>query len=150
MLELLNGFLLESELMGDRFCTVCVVRLTFSDEGTAVTTCLGGHPRPLVVRADGSLDAVGKPGSLLGLFDDISLHEAHAELGKGDAIALFTDGLTELSVEHPDEGEAMLRSALVAAAGEEAAGVIKTVERTLLDPRGELRDDAALVVAKRL
>jgi serine phosphatase RsbU (regulator of sigma subunit) len=150
VLELLNGFLLESELMGDRFCTVCVVRLTFSDEGTAVTACLGGHPPPLVIRADGSLDSVGKPGSLLGLFEDISLHEAHAELGRGDAIALFTDGLTELSVEPPDEGEAMLRSALVAAAGEEAAGVIKTVERTLLDPRGELRDDAALVVAKRL
>jgi serine phosphatase RsbU (regulator of sigma subunit) len=150
VLELLNGFLLESELMGDRFCTVCVVRLTFSDVGAAVTACLGGHPPPLVVRADGSLESVGKPGSLLGLFDDISLHEARAELGRGDAIALFTDGLTELSVEHPDEGEAMLRSALVAAAGEEAAGVIKAVERTLLDPRGELRDDAALVVAKRL
>jgi serine phosphatase RsbU (regulator of sigma subunit) len=150
VLELLNGFLLESELMGDRFCTVCVVRLTSSDEGIAVTACLGGHPPPLVVRADGSLDSVGKPGSLLGLFDDISLHEAHAELDRGDAIALFTDGLTELSVEHPDEGEAMLRSTLVAAAGEEAAGIIKAVERTLLDPRGELRDDAALVVAKRL
>lgn len=150
VLELLNGFLLESELMGDRFCTVCVVRLTFSDEGTAVTACLGGHPPPLVVRADGSLDSVGRPGSLLGLFEDISLYEAHAELGRGDAIALFTDGLTELSVEPPDQGEAMLRSALVAAAGEEAAGVIKMVERTLLDPRGELRDDAALVVAKRL
>jgi serine phosphatase RsbU (regulator of sigma subunit) len=150
VLGLLNGFLLESELMGDRFCTVCVVRLTFSDEGTAVTACLGGHPPPLVVRADGSLDAVGRPGSLLGLFEDISLYEMHAELGRGDAIALFTDGLTELSVENPDEGEAMLRSALVAAAGEEAAGIIKTVERTLLDPRGELRDDAALVVAKRL
>lgn len=150
VLGLLNGFLLESELMGDRFCTVCVVRLTFSDEGTAVTACLGGHPPPLVVRADGSLDAVGRPGSLLGLFEDISLYEVHAELGRGDAIALFTDGLTELSVERPDEGEAMLRSALVAAAGEDAAGIIKTVERTLLDPRGELRDDAALVVAKRL
>ena len=97
--ELLGSqrFLLESELMGDRFCTVCVVRLTFSDEGTAVTACLGGHPPPLLVRADGSLDAVGRPGSLLGLFEDISLHEMHAELGRGDAIALFTDGLTELS-----------------------------------------------------
>ena len=108
-----------------------------------MTACLGGHPT-LVVRADASLDAVGRPGSLLGLFEDISLYEAHAELGRGDAIALFTDGLTELSVERPDEGEAMLRSALVAAAGEEAAGIIKTVERTC-SILGELRDDAALV-----
>ena len=150
VLDLLNGFLLESELMGDRFCTVCVVRLTMTDDGATVTTCLGGHPPPLLVRGEGSLESVGRPGSLLGLFADISLHEARAELRRGDTIALFTDGVTELSVEHPDEGESMLRSALVAASSEEAAGIVKTVERTLLDPRGELRDDAALVVAKRL
>jgi serine phosphatase RsbU (regulator of sigma subunit) len=150
VLDLLNGFLLESELMGDRFCTVCVVRIELSEDGASVTTCLGGHPPPLLVRSDGSLDSVGTPGSLLGLFPDISLYETRAELHRGDALALFTDGVTELSVEQPDEGESMLRSALIAAATEEAAGIVKTVERTLLDPRGELRDDAALVVAKRL
>jgi serine phosphatase RsbU (regulator of sigma subunit) len=150
VLELLNGFLLDSELMGDRFCTVCVARLELSDGQGAVTTCLGGHPPPLLVRADGSLGTVGTPGSLLGLFGDVSLQDTRAELHRGDTIALFTDGVTELSVEHPDEGESMLRSALVAAATEDAAGIVKTVERTLLDPRGELRDDAALVVAKRL
>jgi len=150
VLDLLNSFLLESELMGDRFCTVCVARLELTDGGGTVTTCLGGHPPPLLVRADGSLHTVGTPGSLLGLFPDISFHEARAELRRGDALSLFTDGLTELSVERPDEGESMLRSALVAAAAEDAAGIVKTVERTLLDPRGELRDDAALIVAKRL
>jgi serine phosphatase RsbU (regulator of sigma subunit) len=150
VLELLNGFLLDSELMGDRFCTVCVARLELSDGGTTVTTCLGGHPPPLLLRSDGSLGTVGVPGSLLGLFPDVSLREARVELGRGDTIALFTDGVTELSVERPDEGGSMLRSALVSAASEDAAGIVKTVERALLDPRGELRDDAALVVAKRL
>ncbi|MGI8617030.1 MAG: GAF domain-containing SpoIIE family protein phosphatase [Actinomycetota bacterium] len=150
VLQLLNGFLLDSELMGDRFCTVCVVRLDLSDRGGTVTTCLGGHPPPLLVRADGSLDTVGTPGSLLGLFGDVSLHEAQADIHRGDTIVLFTDGVTELSVERPDEGESMLRSALIAAASDDAAGIVKTVERTLLDPRGMLRDDAALVVAKRL
>jgi serine phosphatase RsbU (regulator of sigma subunit) len=150
VLQLLNGFLLESELMGDRFCTVCVARLELTEDGGTVTTCLGGHPPPLLVRADGSLSSVGTPGSLLGLFADISLHEERASMRRGDALALFTDGVTELSVEHADEGESMLRSALVTAATEDAAGIIKTIERDLLDPRGELRDDAALVVAKRL
>ena len=150
VLELLNGFLLDSELMGDRFCTVCVARLELSNGRATVTTCLGGHPPPLLVRSDGSLGTVGKPGSLLGLFADVSLHETRAELRKGDAITLFTDGVTELSVERPDEGESMFRSALTAAATEDAAGIVKSVERTLLEPRGELRDDAALVVAKRL
>jgi hypothetical protein len=32
---------------------------------------------------------------------------------------------------------------------EDAAAIVKNVERSVLDPRGELRDDAALVVAKR-
>lgn len=150
VLELLNGFLLDSELMGDRFCTVCVARLELSDGQGTVTTCLGGHPPPLLMRADGSLATVGTPGSLLGLFADVSLHETRAELRRGDSITLFTDGVTELSVERPDEGESLLRSALIAAATEDAAAIVKTVERTLLDPRGELRDDAALVVAKRL
>lgn len=150
VLELLNGFLLESELMGDRFCTVCVARLRVIAGGATVTTCLGGHPSPLVFRSDGSLESVGEPGSLLGLFADVSLHETRAELHTGDGIALFTDGVTELSVERPDEGERLLRTALTAASGEDAAGIVKTVERSVLDPRGELRDDAALVVAKRL
>jgi serine phosphatase RsbU (regulator of sigma subunit) len=150
VLRLLNSFLLDSEMMGDRFCTVCVARLELSSERGTVTTCLGGHPPPLLVRADGSLRAVGTPGSLLGLFADVSLHEARAELRRGDTIALFTDGVTELSVEDPDEGGSMLRSALIAAATEDAAGIAKTIERALLEPRGELRDDAALIVAKRL
>ena len=150
VLELLNGFLLESELMGDRFCTVCVARLRLANGGATLTTCLGGHLPPLLVRASGSLEPVGKPGSLLGLFADVSFHETRAELQRGDAIALFTDGVTELSVERPDEGERLLRSVLAAAADEDAAGLVKTVERSLLDPRGELRDDAAIVVAKRL
>lgn len=150
VLHLLNSFLLESELMGDRFCTVCVARLQLHDGGASLTTCLGGHPPPFVARADGTLTTVGDPGSLLGLFEDVVLNDAKTELSRGDALALFTDGVTELSVERPDEGEILLRSTLVEAVAEDAAGIVKTVERTLVEPRGELRDDAALVIAKRL
>lgn len=35
---------------------------------------LGGHPRPLVRRADGSLTALGTPGTLLGIIDEPRLH----------------------------------------------------------------------------
>ena len=150
VLGLLNSFLLDSELMGDRFCTVCVARLQLSSGRATITTCLGGHPPPLLVRADGSLETVGRAGSLLGLFASVSLYETRSELLRGDHLALFTDGLTELSVERPEEGELLLRTSLAGAASEEAAGIVKIVERSLLDPRGELRDDAALVIAKRI
>jgi serine phosphatase RsbU (regulator of sigma subunit) len=150
VLRQLNRFLLESEQMGDRFCTVCVARLRLGDGRAYVTTCLGGHPPPIVARADGSIATVGEPGTLLGLFEDIVIHEAQTELAHGDALALYTDGVTEVSVERPEEGEVLLRSTLVEAVSEDAAGIKKSVERTLVEPRGELRDDAALVVAKRL
>ena len=149
--DLLNGFLLESELMGDRFCTVCVVRLDLTDDGADGDHVSRGPPTAVAGpgRRIAGHRSAGRALSWA-CSADISLHEARAELRRGDTIALFTDGVTEFSVERPDEGESMLRSALVAAATEEAAGIVKTVERTLLDPRGELRDDAALVVAKRL
>ncbi|HYY07384.1 MAG TPA: GAF domain-containing SpoIIE family protein phosphatase [Actinomycetota bacterium] len=150
VLGLLNGFLIESELMGDRFCTVAVARIELGEDVSTLTTCLGGHPPPLLFRADGTITTVGTPGSLLGLFEDVALHESRAVITRGDVLALFTDGVIELSVDRPDEGASMLRSTLVAAASEDAAAIVKTVERALLDPRGELRDDAALVVAKRL
>jgi hypothetical protein len=63
---------------------------------------------------------------------------------------LFTDGVTEIAPEDPSAGERSFKRALGEVAGEDAAGVVKNVERAILDPRGELRDDAALVVAKRL
>jgi len=150
VLGLLNGFLLESDLMGDRFCTVALVRLEATAEATTVTVTLGGHPPPLLVHPDGDMEAVGTPGSLLGLFETITLHEVRIRLSPGDALALFTDGVTEASASDPLEGERLLRSVLKGSAGDDAAAVVKQVERSILDPRGELRDDAALVVAKRL
>jgi GAF domain-containing protein len=149
VLTLLNDFLLESELMGERFCTVCLVRLELEGDRTFVTTCLGGHPPPFVLRHDGTLDAIGRAGTLLGLLDDVSLHEARAELRPGDSLVLYTDGLTEVSAERPTEGARLLRSALEEVTDEDAASIVKNVERTVLERRGELRDDAALVVLSR-
>jgi len=42
-----------------------------------------------------------------------------------------------------------LRAALAEVADEDAASIVKNVERIVLDRRSELRDDAALVVAAR-
>ncbi len=149
VLTLLNGFLTESELMGDRFCTVCLVRLELGSDRSTITTCLGGHPPPFVLRRDGTLEAIGRSGTLLGLLNDVSLHETQAQLSPGDSLVLYTDGLTEVSAERPTEGERLLRAALADVAEEDAASIVKNVERTILESRGDLRDDVALVVATR-
>jgi serine phosphatase RsbU (regulator of sigma subunit) len=76
-----------------RFCTVACTRLRRVDHHFRVTSCVGGHPRPLVIRADGSTELVGRFGTLLGIFDDLTLTDVAVDLRPGDALVLYTDGL---------------------------------------------------------
>jgi sigma-B regulation protein RsbU (phosphoserine phosphatase) len=56
----------------------------------------GGHEAPFVRRADGTLERVPKlPGIALGIFDDAQFATGRFELAPGDALVLFTDGVSE-------------------------------------------------------
>jgi PAS domain S-box-containing protein len=90
----LNEALLRQQL-GYRFCTVLYASLI--PRGSRVSACMatGGHPLPLVLRADGTVDTAGSPGSLLGILEDPDLSQTQVELGPGDALVLVTDGVTE-------------------------------------------------------
>ena len=58
--------------------------------------CCGGHPLPLVLRANGVVEPVGKLGTLLGADVEPALSDAAVELAPGDLIVLYTDGVTEV------------------------------------------------------
>ncbi|GMA86105.1 hypothetical protein GCM10025868_13550 [Angustibacter aerolatus] len=88
------------EAVGDpdadpRFCTMALATLEPVPGGAEVVLSLGGHPRPFVVSASGSVTEVGRPGSLLGVVDPPRLHDELVRLRAGDALVLFTDGVTE-------------------------------------------------------
>ncbi|HEX5895731.1 MAG TPA: PAS domain S-box protein, partial [Thermoleophilaceae bacterium] len=53
-----------------RFCTVAYAYIERLDGGARVGVACGGHPLPLLLRADGSVEAVGAPGTLLGVVPD--------------------------------------------------------------------------------
>src|SRR5829696_6613264 len=82
------------ELVG-RFCTIACLHLDLSRTPARATVACGGHPLPAVVRADGSVEELGAPGTLLGLVERPDLHDRAGELHPGDTIVLYTDGLTE-------------------------------------------------------
>ena len=55
-----------------------------------------GHPTPLLRRQAGSLEQLGPPtGPLLAVFTGACYAELSAQLHPGDALVLFTDGVTE-------------------------------------------------------
>ncbi len=100
-----------------RFCTMAlatlepVVRDSAGErvvEGADVVLALGGHPRPLLLGADGGVTEVGIPGTLLGVVDDPELHDVTLRLHPGEALLLFTDGVTEARRGHEVLGEERL------------------------------------------
>jgi PAS domain S-box-containing protein len=67
------------------FCTVSYVRLKTGRRGARLTVCCGGHPQPLVLRTNGTVEPVGVPGTLLGVFPDPELSDKAVDLDRGDA-----------------------------------------------------------------
>lgn len=55
-----------------------------------------GHPPPLLFRANGAIEEIGKINPALGLLRDSQYNETAVELCGGDALLLYTDGATEL------------------------------------------------------
>ena len=79
----------------DRFCTVALVRLRQTADGWTACLTSGGHPLPVLVPAGERARPVGRPGTLLGVFDEVTLYDESVELGAGDSLVLYTDGITE-------------------------------------------------------
>jgi PAS domain S-box-containing protein len=95
ILRELNDAILRQRSDG-RFCTVAYACLTPTEGGGArIEVSNGGHPLPLVVRADGRAELVGEPGTLLGVVPDPELGDFTVELAPGDTFVLYTDGITE-------------------------------------------------------
>jgi sigma-B regulation protein RsbU (phosphoserine phosphatase) len=53
----------------------------------------GGHPKPVVLRADGSTINLDADGSLLGIFADEVFTTSRVQLAPGDRLLVFSDGV---------------------------------------------------------
>jgi serine phosphatase RsbU (regulator of sigma subunit) len=113
-----------------------------------VTVACGGHPLPLVVRADGATEELGVPGTLLGLVEHPDLQDRTAELHEGDTIVLYTDGLTEAGApEHVWEPEELAATAR-ATAGGPAAVTVDRLMAAAVDSVAHARDDVAVLALR--
>ena len=148
-LQTLNDAVLRQRGDG-RFITVAYARLAANDgKGARLTLATGGHPAPIVLRADGRAEPVGYPGTLLGVVGDPELRDDTFELGPGDALFLYTDGVTEAHApDHLLEVEDVARI-IERCAGRDAADLVKCVEDEVrsLGP-GPPGDDIAMLALR--
>jgi PAS domain S-box-containing protein len=134
----------------ERFCTIVHLNLHACDEGGFdINLVCAGHPLPLLLTAEGGVRSVGRPGMVVGLFEDPELHEVHERLAPGDALVLYTDGLLEARSPDGRFDPGLIEKALRGAAGSSAEDIAAAIERAVLRfEGGQPRDDMALLVLR--
>lgn len=127
--------------------TALVARVDRTPEGFDVLWSSAGHPAPLVLRADGTVeDAPGEPDIMLGVRPGSARHDHLLRLSEGDTMLLYTDGLVEQRGTAFHERVAMLRVALGAQHGAATSTVPDTLVRRLVG--GRQRDDVAVLAVR--
>lgn len=137
----------------NQFCTAISARLEPEEcEGADVklTLARAGHPPPLLLRGDGSLEELGESGRAIGVFEDFELEDLTMRLEPGNIIVLYTDGVTEArSTDGKFFGEDRLKKLVQDCAGLDAVTVAGRIKDSVLDHRGgSPGDDVAILVLR--
>jgi sigma-B regulation protein RsbU (phosphoserine phosphatase) len=151
-IEMLNDVMVQAA-DPQQFCTLAAAMLSRATHdgrpAIMVELVLGGHAQPVVVRAEGTAELIGRFGTALGLVDDVDLHCTQHLLAAGDTLLLYTDGITE-SRRGPEQfDENRLLEAAAAGSGRSAARLVATVREAVQRfAPGPLADDVALLAVR--
>lgn len=149
VLERLNAAILD-EGARSRFLTLLYGELWPQEDGSAVIKMVcAGHPLPLRLRQNGTVEPYAEPQPLLGVMDDLELYEQTMTLDPGDVLLCVTDGITERregSRMLGDDGLAEVLSTCTGlTAGAVAARIMRAVERFAADAPS---DDMAILAMR--
>ncbi len=146
-----------------RFATMAHAAITVDAAGVAVSLVNGGHPPAVILRhgaqrtcraggetlAGDRVEWLEVPGTLVGVYPDVDLDEVRVRLDPGDALLLYTDGVTEARSPDGWFGSERLASLVASLAGASADEIADGVLTAVTDFQGgRLRDDVALLVVR--
>ncbi|HEY0487074.1 MAG TPA: SpoIIE family protein phosphatase [Mycobacteriales bacterium] len=146
----LNNTLLNDVADRRPFLTAVKLHLAPTADAVRATVACAGHPLPLRVHRDGTVEPVGTPGMLLGVFDEVEVTDVEVQLDDGEALVLYTDGLTEArGTDGSLFGEERLADVLTATAGRTSEEIVRSIRAAV----GEFRrpgagDDMAVLVLR--
>ncbi|ORT54996.1 SpoIIE family protein phosphatase [Streptomyces sp. CB03238] len=149
VLERLNAAILD-EGARSRFLTLLYGELWPQEDGSALLKVVcAGHPLPLRLRQDGTVEPAADPQPLLGVMEDLELYEQTVTLDPGDVLLCVTDGVTERregSRMLGDDGLAeVLTTCTGLTAGAVTARIMRAVERFAAEPPS---DDMAILAMR--
>jgi serine phosphatase RsbU (regulator of sigma subunit) len=109
-----------------------------------------GHYSALLLRASGPLERLDSTGTVLGLFDEWKCDFDERQLGRGDALVLYTDGVTEsIDADGHEFGEDRLLDTLRRNLSLPPRNMLTSVvDEVRAFGQSEQYDDITLIVAK--
>jgi PAS domain S-box-containing protein len=132
-----------------QLCTAVCVRIDPAEAGVRLQVACAGHPAPYLLRPGGEVVSLGDPGTLLGAFDDADWCAAPAMLAPGEALVLYTDGVTDTRGEADRFGAERLVQLLRELTMLDPDEVAARVDDALLAFEwGPQRDDVAVLVLR--
>jgi sigma-B regulation protein RsbU (phosphoserine phosphatase) len=149
LVERLNHHILASSAP-NKFITLLVGEL-HTDSGR-FRYVNAGHNPGLVIRADSRVERLPPGGLPVGLLPGSTYRSGVLDLGPGDLLCLYSDGITECASREDEEfGEERLIALLRTAAGGPLQEIVRAVERAMDDfaagqPQG---DDQTVVLVRR-
>jgi serine phosphatase RsbU (regulator of sigma subunit) len=87
----LNDALVDQNLSQATFATALYG--TINTATLEMSFSRGGHPNPVLLSSEGTLQTLDADGGLLGIFAGDTYTDGHAVLRKGDRLFIFTDGI---------------------------------------------------------
>ena len=108
-------------------------------ESGMLTYTNAGHNPPVLKKADGSFEYLrSKPFLVLACMDGISYAKNELQLGEGDKLVLYTDGVTEATnINEELYGEERLQNFLNAHSGEDAKTLLESLRKDVAAFQGE-------------
>lgn len=88
----LNRLMLD-EIQVEQYFTMAYVEFDLTTGGGILVQA--GHPHPMIIRNNGTIESLGEGGLPIGLIADVSFDQVEFRLTAGDRLFLVSDGVTE-------------------------------------------------------
>lgn len=134
-----------------RFCTASLLRLEAGDrpgDPVRVQASSAGHPRPVILRADGRVQLIDCAGMLLGVVPAPTLIDEELTMAPGDTVLMYTDGVTEARQQGDLFGDERLLETLAPLGGRRVEEIVAGLGDAVDRFRDDSNDDVVIIAAQ--
>lgn len=131
-------------------CTAVYGQIDISGATASITLAVGGHPAPLVVRADGSVETTPARGPILGAVHEPVFETCELRMDVGDALVVYSDGILDAVIDGVPVDEQRISDVLADVPHASATDLVGALLGSMRRIDRALRDDVAFIALRHV